>query len=62
MIGLFVGFVLGVYLSEFQRLRLGAPAWRATVHAIKGVGLSMIIELLGALLAIGVWVLGAVLA
>lgn len=60
VVGLFVGFVLGVYLSELQRLRVGQQAWQATVHALKGVGLSMLIELLGALLATGVWVIGAI--
>lgn len=61
VIGLFAGFVLGVYLSELQRLRVGRQAWQATVHALKGVGLSMLIELFGALLATGVWVIGAIL-
>ncbi|MEV5836548.1 DUF456 domain-containing protein [Nocardia sp. NPDC052112] len=60
VVGLFVGFVLGVYLSELHRLRDNQPAWRATVHALKGVGLSMLIELFGALLATGVWVIGAI--
>ncbi|MFI6959984.1 DUF456 domain-containing protein [Nocardia sp. NPDC050408] len=60
VVGLFVGFVLGVYLSELQRLRDNQPAWQATVHALKGVGLSMLIELFGALLATGVWVIGAI--
>ncbi|MFI6171483.1 DUF456 domain-containing protein [Nocardia sp. NPDC051052] len=60
VVGLFVGFVLGVYLCELQRLRIGQQAWQSTVHALKGVGLSMLIELLGALLATGVWVIGAI--
>ncbi|MGK8511453.1 DUF456 domain-containing protein [Nocardia asiatica] len=58
VVGLFVGFVLGVYLSELQRLRVNQQARQATVHALKGVGLSMLIELFGALLAVGVWVAG----
>ncbi|WP_433198154.1 DUF456 domain-containing protein [Nocardia sp. CA-107356] len=62
VVGLFVGFVLGVYLSELQRLRENQQAWQATVHALKGVGLSMLIELFGALLATGVWVIGAIVA
>ncbi|MCP2295305.1 hypothetical protein APR11_001712 [Nocardia amikacinitolerans] len=61
VVGLFVGFVLGVYLSELQRLRHNQPAWQATKHALKGVGLSMLIELLGALLATATWLTGAVL-
>ncbi|WP_433600900.1 DUF456 domain-containing protein [Nocardia sp. CA-135953] len=62
VVGLFVGFVLGVYLSELQRLRDNQPAWQATVHALKGVGLSMLVELFGALLATGVWVIGAIVS
>jgi uncharacterized protein YqgC (DUF456 family) len=62
VVGLFVGFVLGVYLSELRRLRERQQAWQATVHAVKGVGLSMLIELFGALSASGVWVVGAILA
>ncbi|MEU6830863.1 DUF456 domain-containing protein [Nocardia beijingensis] len=58
VVGLFVGFVLGVYLWELQRLRVNRQAWQATVHALKGVGLSMLIELFGALLATGVWLAG----
>ncbi|WP_433682213.1 DUF456 domain-containing protein [Nocardia sp. CA-119907] len=60
VVGLFIGFVLGVYLSELHRLRENQPAWQATVHALEGVGLSMLIELFGALLATGVWVIGAI--
>ncbi|MGK8520992.1 DUF456 domain-containing protein [Nocardia asteroides] len=58
VVGLFVGFVLGVYVSELQRLRVNQQAWQATVHALKGVGLSILIELFGALLATGVWIVG----
>ncbi|MBF6297769.1 DUF456 domain-containing protein [Nocardia amamiensis] len=62
VVGLFAGFVLGVYLSELHRLRVNQEAWRATGHALKGVGLSILIELFGALLATGVWVAGAIAA
>ncbi|WP_054812386.1 DUF456 domain-containing protein [Nocardia arizonensis] len=60
LVGLFVGFVVGVYLSELQRLKTNEMAWPATKHALKGVGLSMLVELLGGLLATGVWVAGAI--
>lgn len=60
VVGLFVGFPLGVYLAERQRLG-GAEAWPATVHALKAVGLSILIELVGATLAVGAWVVGVVL-
>ncbi|WP_040799277.1 DUF456 domain-containing protein [Nocardia higoensis] len=62
VVGLFVGFVLGVYLSELQRLSDGKQAWTSTVHALKGVGLSILVELAGALLATCVWVIGAIVA
>lgn len=62
VVGLFAGFVLGVYLSELHRLRVNQEAWRATGHALKGVGLSILIELFGALLATGVWAAGAIAA
>lgn len=60
VVGLFVGFVVGVYLSELQRLPDNRQAWASSKHAIKGVGLSILVELLGALLASGVWVIGAI--
>ncbi|WP_378734505.1 DUF456 domain-containing protein [Nocardia brasiliensis] len=60
VIGLFVGFVLGVYLAELHRLRIPRQAWQATLHALKGVGLSILIELFGALLATAVWLIGAI--
>ena len=58
VIGLVIGFVLGVYLAELatrEDLRL---AWTSTKHAVKGVALSMGVELAGALLATGVGVRG----
>lgn len=60
VVGLFAGFVLGIYLSE--RRRVGADeAWPATVHALKAVGLSLLIELVAAVLAAGTWVVGVIL-
>jgi len=52
-----LGFVLGVYLAE--RFRLGADhgAWASTRHAVRAVGLSILIELSAATLAAGIWVL-----
>ncbi|HSK26515.1 MAG TPA: DUF456 domain-containing protein [Jiangellales bacterium] len=56
VVGLFVGFVGGVYLAELARLRRHDAAWPSTVHALKAAGLSILIELLtGLLLAVG-WV------
>jgi len=59
-VGLFLGFILGVYLSELQRV--GAPAaWPATKAALKAAGLSVLIELTAAILATCVWAAGAVI-
>ena len=60
VIGLFLGFVLGVYLAEHRRVggELAGPSTRAT---LKAVGLSILIELTAGLLAASAWLLGAVL-
>jgi uncharacterized protein YqgC (DUF456 family) len=60
VVGLFVGFILGIYLAE--RIRLGAHnrAWPSTVHALKAVGLSILIELLAGLLIAASWALAVV--
>lgn len=60
VIGLFLGFVLGVYLAELARVGT-REAWPSTVHSLKAVGLSIVIELLAALGATVVW-LGGVIA
>lgn len=69
VVGLFVGFILGTYVAELPRhrsvaggvtdiRRSHAAAWRSTIHATKAAGLSILVELFGALLAGGIW-LGA---
>jgi uncharacterized protein YqgC (DUF456 family) len=58
VVGLFIGFVLGVYAAE--RRRVGERAWASTVAALRAVGLSMLIELLAALAATLVWVGGVI--
>lgn len=59
VVGLFVGFVAGVYAAE--RRRVGAErAWPATKAALRAVGVSILIELAGATLAAGTWVVGLV--
>lgn len=62
VVGLVLGFVLGVFLAELALRRNGRLAWASTVHAIKGVALSVGVELAGALLATVVWVVGVLLA
>lgn len=59
VVGLFIGFVLGVYAAEHRRLG-SAAAWPATKHALRAVGLSILIELAAAMLAVGTWIVGVV--
>lgn len=59
VIGLFIGFVVGVYAAE--RRRLGAEAaGPATRQALQAVGLSILIELTASLLAVATWAIGVV--
>ena len=56
-----IGFVLGVYLAELASRRDQRVAWTSTKHALKGVALSVGVELAGALLATAAWVFGVYL-
>lgn len=59
LVGMFVGFVLGVYVAE--RARVGAAgAWPSTVGALRAVGVSILIELVAAFLAALTWGVGVV--
>ena len=58
VIGLFIGFVVGVYAAE--RRRVGREAWPSTVAALKAVGVSILIELAAGVAATFVWVGGVV--
>ena len=62
VVGLVVGFVAGVYLAELAHRRDNKRAWASTVHAVKGVALSMGVELAGGLLATAAWVIGLLLS
>jgi uncharacterized protein len=62
VIGLVLGFVLGVWLAELARLRDSRLAWPSTKHALKAAGLSMLIELAAALGIAAVWVAGLVMS
>ncbi len=59
VIGLVVGFVLGVYLSELQRVGT-EHAWSTTKAALRAAGLSLLIELAAALCAVLIWVVAVV--
>ena len=60
VVGLLIGFVLGIYLAE--RIRLGGhgAAWPSTVHALKAVGLAILIELLAGLLIAATWLIAVI--
>ena len=60
VVGLLVGFVLGIYVAE--RASVGAAlAWPSTKGALRAVGVSILIELVAAVLAAGAWVVGVVI-
>lgn len=61
VVGLFVGFVGGVYLCELSRRRDAALAWTATRAALTATALTILIELAGSLLAGGAWLLAVLL-
>jgi uncharacterized protein len=61
VVGLLLGFVLGVYLAELARLRTSALAWLSTRGALGAVGWSIVIELVTGVAAAGVWIGGLVL-
>ena len=59
VVGLFVGFPLGVYAAE--RARVGADqAWPSTKEALRALGVSILLELVSGVLAAVVWVVGVV--
>lgn len=58
-VGLFVGFVAGIYLAELRRLG-PAQAWPSTRHALEAVGISIVIELVAAVLATITWTVGVI--
>jgi uncharacterized protein YqgC (DUF456 family) len=60
--GLVIGFILGVYLAELLRRHDLRRAWASTVHAIKGVALSMGVEFVGALAAAVTWLVAVLVS
>lgn len=60
LVGLPIGFVLGVYAA--QRLRHDrSEAWRSTKTALRAVGLSILIELAAVLGSASIWLAAVVL-
>lgn len=58
LVGLLVGFVLGLFLSELGRQRSFTPALSSSVAALKAIGLGVLVEFGFASVAGGTWILG----
>lgn len=61
VLGLVLGFLLGVLAAEWHRLGSPAAAASSTALAARAVGLAALLELTFALLAAAVWATGVVL-
>lgn len=62
VLGLALGFVLGVYLAELTARGDRRRAWASTVHAVKAVALAMGVELTAALGSTVAWVVGVLVS
>jgi uncharacterized protein len=60
VVGLPLGFVLGVYAAQWRRVG-HREAWPATLHALRAVGLGILIELGFGVLAALTWAVGVVI-
>lgn len=60
VIGLPLGFVLGTYLAEWQRLHDQSAAWAATIAAMRATGLSILIELAATLMLSLAWIIALI--
>ena len=58
VVGLPLGFALGVYLIEWGGRRDRRVAWSATVAVLRATGIALLVELAGALVAAGAWLVG----
>jgi uncharacterized protein len=62
IVGLPIGFILGVWLAEWRRMGDSRAAWPSTKAALMAAGLSMLIELSTALAIAATWVIGLVIS
>jgi uncharacterized protein YqgC (DUF456 family) len=58
VVGLPLGFLLGIYLVERVRLRSHAAAWPSTKHALAAAGWSLLLELATGLAMATAWGIG----
>lgn len=61
-LGLLLGGVVGVSVGEAQRLGPGADARRSTGRVLQAVGLGISAELVAAVLMVGTWLVGLLVA
>lgn len=60
VVGLFLGFALGLLLAEHARRKDLSAAWRSSVEAMKSMGFGMLLECACASLATFAFVVGAI--
>ena len=60
VVGFIVGAVVGVWIGELRRLGDSTAAWRSTWVTAKAIGIGMLLELAAGVVAVLIWVLGAV--
>ena len=56
VIGLALGGVIGIYLSERARTGDAAAAWRTTMATLRGFGIAALLQLAAGLLMVATWV------
>lgn len=61
VVGLFLGFALGLLIAELVRRRDPAAAWRSSLEAMKSMGFGMLLEFACASLATFAFVVGVFL-
>jgi hypothetical protein len=60
VIGALIGFPAGVLVAELLRHGRLRPAWQATIEALRGVGLGIVIQLAAGVVMIGVWAIAVI--
>lgn len=61
VLGLPLGFILGVFLCELVRENSVERAWKSTIVALKATGITILVELGAALVATALWIVGLVI-
>jgi uncharacterized protein YqgC (DUF456 family) len=60
VVGAPVGLVVGAFVGERRRFGATSPAWASTKRLVVSIGKGMLLELLAAVVAIGIWVVAVV--